>query len=317
MFWFDTLWGLMSDPTKKRGAKYRNNAEFRNVYMQLYNLAVSRFEWKNLPDTCNERYLEMALLTSGMAGIADDAEKGYISLRGAPASGTYNIYGEPTHLRMFGWNGFNKVYTCYMQGSVNTDAKAVICRDNPTMYPYISYIATYAIRIADIMRSIDVAAKKLKVPYFIVAEQAQISTIEEILNQVEGNEEKVVMSNATNPNAFDVKPTQVRGELLTSLWETLDNTEARLRAILGIESAPNQDKKERLITDEVNSNNMFTDANLRLCLRQRKIFCENVNEMWGLDISVDVAEHMKREEVKELGAADPGRASATDGGNNA
>lgn len=303
MFWFDQVWGLMPQLSRKKAENYRNLAEYRNVYMQLLNLALSSFEWKNLPETCNERWLEISLLTSGMAGFADDPERGLVALRASASSGTYNIYGEPSKIRLYGFNGYNREFVCYMQGSDNSQAKAVICRDNPTVYPYISYINTYALRISDLLRSIDVATRKLKIPYFIQADQSQAPAIEQLLNDIDDNVDKVITANATDPEAFKVWPTRIDPGVLKAMWESLDNIDGRIREILGITSAPNQDKKERLIKDEVNSNNMFTDANIQQRLRQRQIFAETVNSHFGLNISVELADHLQRTaaDVNETG----------------
>lgn len=64
-----------------------------------------------------------------------------------------------------------------MYGTDNTDAKAVICRDNDMMYPMINIIWIYAKRLTDTMRTLDVTARKLKTPYFITCDEAQKSSI--------------------------------------------------------------------------------------------------------------------------------------------
>ena len=55
----------------------------------LIELALSRFRWLNLPETCNERFLEWTLLTEGAATLAyPNAGATLLSLRavqqGAP-----------------------------------------------------------------------------------------------------------------------------------------------------------------------------------------------------------------------------------------
>ena len=48
----------------------------------------------------------------------------------------------------------------------------------------------------------------------------------------------------------------------------------------------NFEKKERLLTDEVNSNNDYVSSNIDLMLKTREEFCKEVNKMFGLNISV-------------------------------
>ena len=57
-----------------------------------------------------------------------------------------------------------------------------------------------------------------------------------------------------------------------------------VRTFLGINNS-NTNKKERLITDEVNSNNQEIMAQREALLLQRKIACDKINSMFGLNIS--------------------------------
>ena len=41
---------------------YMNNRTYLQYYNRLTELALSMFEWKNLPDTIDPRFLEMCLL---------------------------------------------------------------------------------------------------------------------------------------------------------------------------------------------------------------------------------------------------------------
>lgn len=44
-----------------------NNATYMQYFNRLMELSVSMFEWKNLPSTCDVRYLELALFNNGSA----------------------------------------------------------------------------------------------------------------------------------------------------------------------------------------------------------------------------------------------------------
>ena len=71
---------MIKDRQFWESAKY-NNATFRYYYDRLIEMAVSRFEWKGLPDTVDTRYLELALLTDGKAVFFYDEVLGYLALR--------------------------------------------------------------------------------------------------------------------------------------------------------------------------------------------------------------------------------------------
>ena len=58
-----------------------NNFSWRFYFTRLKELAISTFEWENLPDTCDERYMELALFNEGAAVFFKDEELGYLALK--------------------------------------------------------------------------------------------------------------------------------------------------------------------------------------------------------------------------------------------
>ena len=63
---------------------------------------------------------------------------------------------------------------------------------------------------------------------------------------------------------------------------------------VGIPNA-NTDKRERLITDEVNANNFETKSKCALWLESLKQGCREANEMFGLNLSVDWRKELRGE----------------------
>lgn len=296
--WFNSYFPFLQlEPRSRRKlAKYENNLEWQNTFINLVNIATYQFKWDNLPDTCNERYLELTLLTRGMACMVDDPERGYLTLAVNPYD-SLNIYGEFSKIRAIGWNGYNREYEAYLDGADNTDtATGVLCRDNNMMYPYIMYIARATDRLTSAMRSMDVAAKKLKNPYFVVCDETQVESVKRILNDVDGNVESIVTSKATYSDMFKVFPTNVDVTILSALRDHYNFIDNEIRTKMGIDNNDRMSKKERLLTDEVNANNMQTGINLDMRLKQREKFCQMVNELFGLNVSVSIR---KGEDVQD------------------
>lgn len=289
------LWGALPKPKLK--AKYKNAEEFQCWYRKLCNMAMSIYKWENLPDSCDHWIIEYALLMYGKVCIAKDEKYGIISL---PCQETqmYNIYGYSDSVIAYGFNGFNKTYKCYMQGADNKDVKAVMMYDNPSRFPYIAYIINTAERLSDTIRAIDVAVHKLKNPYWITCSQKQIESVKKTLSQVADNENAVITAKTLTPDEFQILPTSSNPNILNGLWDNYNNTYDIIKEILGINNNQQSDKKERLITDEVNSNNFITEMFLNLRLKQREEFCERVNKTFDLDIRVGLNESF--EEFKEM-----------------
>lgn len=274
----------------KKLAKYENDIEFLNTFSNLFNLALDRFHFKGLPDTCNERFFKMSLIISGQGLLADDENRGFLTLYSAPSGNEWNIYGESSSVYGYGWNGFNARYTNYMYGSDNTDAKALICRDNLLCYPLMWYIVSAASRMTSTMRTIDTTARKLKTPYYIVCDESQKSTVKKILNDIDYNEDSIITNKSTTPDMFKVLSTNVREGALQALWSHYANLGVNARSVLGIRSAVNQDKKERLLVDEVNADQQLAGLNMAYRMNCYKLFCETANKHFGLDLSVEFEE---------------------------
>nr|DAV47284.1 MAG TPA: upper collar protein [Caudoviricetes sp.] len=291
--WFNSFFPFYTVPvgSAKKLARYENDMEFQNTFFHYFNLAISTFKWDGLPETCNARYLETCLMLDGIAAFCKDPEMGYLTLKVSPVAQAYNLYGETDKIYGYGWNGFMREYTAYMYGSDNTMAQAVVCRDNPVCYPCVNHLLLYANRLTSTMRSLDVAAKKLKVPYYITCDESQKSSVEKILNDVDDNKERIIVNRSTMDNVFQVLPTRIDPSLLSVFWEHYENLEGQLKGLFGIESAVNQDKKERLITDEVNANNASTALSLQVRLAQRQQLCDTINKMWGLNVSVSLGDY--------------------------
>lgn len=289
--WFD-----YNTLSKKKVALYENDIEFQNMFYNLINILMYSFSIEGLPDSCNERFFKLNLIFNGYAALIKDPDLGYLSLGVRPTvnSSQLNIYGEFPDVMAFGWNGFNKQYTNYMYGTDNTDAEAVICRDNDMMYPMINIIWMYAKRLTDTMRTLDITARKLKTPYFITCDEAQKSSIKKILEDVDFNQDSIIANRSTMPNEFNVLQTGVQPESVRVLWEHYSNLESEIRTFLGINSAANLDKKERLVVDEAEANDILTDINIQYRLKSYQQFCDTVNNLWGLNISfvsnIDIVE---------------------------
>lgn len=286
--WFYNMFPFMTldNKTSKKLAQYENNLEFQNTFYNLLNIAMYSFSFEGLPETCNERFFKMNLILRGCAAIINDPELGFLSLGITPMTTKPNIYGEWSEINAYGWNGFNKTYKNFIYGSGDYDVQSVVCKDNETLYPFMNYLIMYSKRMADCMRTLDITARKLKTPYFITCDESQKTNIKKILDDVDFNNDSIIANKSTMPNEFSVLDTKVKPESVVVLWQHYSNLESEIRTLLGINSAANLDKKERLVVDEANANDILTDINIDYRMKCYQQFCDTVNKVFGLNISV-------------------------------
>ena len=267
----------------KRDGKFwqsakRNNATYLQYYMRLAELAMSMFEWKNLPDTVDARFLELTLFEDGQIVFFKDEELGYLCLQCA-VNGGFNVYRIPTNRRAYAVNGYQKNLT---------ENDSVIIYNNFLRTNSMLDVRNFAERLYNIDRAIDVNINAQKTPILIKCDEQQRLTMLNTYQQYDGNQPVIFGEKALNTNAFQVLNTGaplVADKLYvlkTQLWN-------ECLTYLGISNI-NVQKKERLITDEVTRNQGGTIASRYARLEARRQACDQINRMFGLNVECNYRE---------------------------
>ena len=246
---------------------------------RLTELAISMFEWKNLPDGVDERFLELTLFTDGQAVFfKDEIAEQYACLQ-VTTNGRLNKYRVPITRRAYAVNGYNKELTI---------DNSVIIYNNRLRQPGIRYTNMYAKRLWDLDRTIDVNAKAQKTPILVQCTEAQRLTLLNLYKDYDGNSPFIFGDknlDLTGLKSINTGAPYVADKiytLKTQIWN-------EALTYLGISNI-NIQKKERLITDEVVRNQGGTIASRYSRLKARKQACEEINKMFGLNISVSYSE---------------------------
>lgn len=232
---------MIKDRQFWESARY-NNATFRYYYDRLIEMAVSRFEWKGLPDTVDTRYLELALLTDGRAVFFYDEVLGYLALRCA-IGGQMSVYRIPLNRRAYAANGYQKSLT---------EKDSVIIFNNMLHTKSIYALELYAKKLYNLDRAIEVNANAQKTPILVQCDENQRLTLKNAYMKFDGNEPVIYGDKNLNPNSLKVFQTGAPYvadrlfQLKTEIWN-------EALTYLGISNL-NISKKERLITDEVTRN---------------------------------------------------------------
>ena len=267
----------------KRDGKFwqsarRNNATYLQYYMHLAELAMSMFEWKNLPDTVDARFLELTLFEDGQIVFFKDEELGFLCLQCA-VNGGFNVYRITTNRRAYAVNGYQKNLT---------ENDSVIIYNNFLRTNSMLDVRNFAERLYNIDRAIDVNINAQKTPILIKCDEQQRLTMLNTYQQYDGNQPVIFGDKALNTNAFQVLNTGAPlvadklYTLKTQLWN-------ECLTYLGISNI-NVQKKERLITDEVTRNQGGTIASRYARLEARRQACDQINRMFGLNVICDYRE---------------------------
>lgn len=267
-----------------------NNRTMIDYLDRLRMLATSLFTWQGLDDVAGtgaSRFLEQSLYENGRACFVKDDELGFLVLKVNP-SDKLNVYNLP--IKVMAWsNGYNKQY--------NFD-DVVYIMNNELEKPTLQSLELFAMRLYETERTIDVNLQAQKTPILIEGDTKTILTLKNVYMQYNGNtpfifgNKQFDISNKLNVlktdapyliDKLDIHKHQIFNDALT---------------VLGIDNA-NTDKKERLITNEVESNEQLVNYYLNCWYKTRKKACDEINDKFLKDNDIKI-EIVLNKEVMDL-----------------
>lgn len=268
---------------------FNNNFSWRMYFTRLMELAISTFEWENLPDTCDERFMELSLFNNGSAVFFKDDVLGYLTLK-VLNNGMLNVYNVPTNRRAFAVNGYQKQLD---------DTDSVIIWNNRLREPSWPLVQYYAKRLWEYDRIIDVNIRAQKTPVLIQGTENQRLTLINLYKDYDGNA-PVILADKTLDIGNVIKSVKTDAPLVsdkiyvlkTQLWN-------EALTALGISSVSFQ-KKERLISDEVTRSMGGTIASRWSRLEARQKAADEINKMFGLNIEVKFREDYREADDEYL-----------------
>lgn len=264
-----------------------NGATYVQYYNRLMELSMSMFEWKNLPDTVDERYLELGLFSSGCMVFFKDDVIGELALN-MTYQGGFDIYGEPTRRR---------AYSRYNQFQTTLDKdNSVIIWNNMLRTNSALDVQMFAYRLYNLDRIVDINANAQKTPVLITCDEKQKLTMKNLYMQYEGNYPVIFGDNNLDIKSLSVLKTDAPFvsdkiyDLKVKIWN-------EALTYLGISNI-NITKKERMITDEVIRNQGGTIASRYSRLESRRRAVKKINKMFGLNITVDYREDFQSTDIE-------------------
>lgn len=280
-----------------------NNLTYRQYLNRLTELAISMFEWKNLPDTVDARYLELHLFETGCMVYFKDEVIGDLCLD-CIVNGRLDVYGNPLLRRAYsGYNNYQKLLKYN---------NSVIIWNNYLHGNSILDVEMFARRLYNIDRIIDVNANAQKTPVLLQGTEKQRLALLNLYKEYDGNAPFIFGDKNLDINslkAFSTNAPYVCDKLYqlkTQIWN-------EALTYLGISNI-NIQKKERLITDEVTRNQGGTIASRYSRLESRRQAVEKINDMFGTNIEVNY-----REDFQQVGddnqPEDPGADTIGGAGN--
>ena len=257
------------------------NSETYFDYVERFKkICLSMFEWVNLPDSMNARYLEECLYYKGQASLLKDELYGFINTQCA-SNGYLNIYGLPTSLNCYSYQ-YNSIRNLYTGLDGTEDKDCILVMNNWQRIPTASTIELFCQRLAEAEMTAQVNIKAQKTPVLIVVDENQRLMMENLYSQYDGNR-PFIMGDKNQVGDGVVKSINTGAPFIADkIMEYKKQIWNEALQFLGINTLQTE-KKERLITDEASSNNELINLNLQSMLIPRQEACKQFNKLFGLE----------------------------------
>lgn len=271
-------------------------AVIQRMYMRvLTELACNRFTWTGLPETIDPRFLELQLFYRALAVFFKHPDNDKYLVTKASPQGSWDVADNPTSFQVVG-NGFRsqtlkavRTYRDIDNELVADDPECVPIWANYLRVPDLDIVMIYASKFAELDVTIEINSKNARRNKIVAVDENMRLSATNINRQVDEGSNFISLGES----AMGAVPVALDLGIDTHAIEKLHIVKVRLwnecMGLLGINNA-NQDKKERLVADEVDANNEQVAANRAVALNARKDAAEQINKLYSLNIAVDYDE---------------------------
>lgn len=284
MFNYDFLnvYNGSRSPGTIHAANTKLGAYFRRY---LFQKAVSVFDIE-CPETWSKDYFWYVLYGAGYVGVLDVPGMGvipqYCTIKG------YNVYYQP--------KGFIVANAAILNGrtiekSIGVDG--VLMKLTPDYTGICDLIGYYADLMAVSAEGMGINILNSKLAYiFGVKNQAAADSFKKMVDKINAGDpavfiDKNLLDADGNPTWVEYAQDLRNNFIAPDLLQTMNQIERMFESEIGIPNNGGIEKKERLISDEVNANNVSTYSKAALWLENLQTSCDEVNRMFGLNVSID------------------------------
>lgn len=264
---------------------YLNDVNYIRYFNTLKMIATSSFKYTNMPNSVDVRYLELGLFNRGyMVFFYDKDLEKYLALN-TTLGCELDVYNNPLSYVAYANNGYQAQLT-------NKDS--VIIYNNYLKQPTLMLCEYFAKRLYDFDSVIDVNVRSQKTPILIACNESEKLAMKNVYMQYDGNQ-PVIFTYKDFITADNFKIVNTESPYVADkIYQLKSNIWNEALTQLGITNTT-VNKKERLITDEVqrSQGGVFACRNSRLKMREQCI--NKINDMFNLNIQVEFNDDVLKE----------------------
>ena len=275
------------------------NTRLRKFFRKyLFQKAISVFKW-TLPDEWDKDYFLYTLYGMGYIAVIDTDKFGVICQGGA--LGGYNLYYRPSYIIITNplipgtiiadidrrtSSEADKAFTA------TSKAECALIKLQPDYSSIMDLVGYYADQMALAAESLGINLLNVKSGTVFGAEnKAKAESYKKMYDTLSDGDPAVVidkqlLDDQGKPTWFPFTQHIKESYVVTDILSDMRKIEAMFCTEVGIPNA-NIDKRERLITDEVNANNVETSSRCEMWLEEIRKGLTKANEKFKLNLAVD------------------------------
>ena len=254
---------------------------------QLMGKCISRFTWEGLPNGIDPRFIETTIFNNGYSVFYYDSFFEMFMAMPATISGPLDIQDNPTGYRVTR----NGVYSRDVLAS-----ESVCIWGNQIRVPEIDVVLSYAARLAQIDRTIEIDLLNERNPMIVACSQDQRLTVQNLISKIYdgepvvwGTENLAVDNLASMIGVFPLNQNAGAGAVSSiKHMESKAKIWGEALTMLGIMNV-NSEKRERMVVEEAAANSGQVLASRESFMKPRQLACEQINEKFGLQVSCEWA----------------------------
>ena len=261
------------------------------------NIAVSVFEWEGMPDQVMRiprRQPEKQLYETGCFTMFRHEDSGqFFMLPVASMNIQKNAYGEPSQWRAMALGELAAPIGALKLSPEN----AVLFRNNDTYTPSKPYVEELIKQLVNVEYTLRLNINAQKMPWSMRSNNYNIISNKNLFRQIYECE-PIVYHDDMMTDELELIKTDAP-VIMAELNDAYNVYDQRICEFLGIDCVA-RDKKERLTAEEADANDEKIDSIKKVKLEQRKEGCDLANDLWGIDLSVKLAEYTKDPSDSEM-----------------
>lgn len=250
-----------------------------NTYIRwvkdIVNTKMGLFTYKKLPNELTTRIVENALLFNNYLCWYNDNNLGGLVLCKWVPSTTFNMYKIPNNVDLYSLSG-ELIKSNVPWGAI------IPCRDNAMDIIPFTTLQGWLDKIIEVEKTIDINLRIARFPLILKGSKQETTQLKQLIKkmyQCEG----IVIGSSDLTGRLESNNINLPVSIDT-LYTLLTNYKNQALSSMGVYSAYN--KKERLINEEMTSQQEYVDIVYTEMLNERKQWLKAIKDKWGYDIEL-------------------------------